>query len=197
MPASDNLATDSGATPKADIQAAALLRDYLPGGRNAAMVESLVLRYRHLLKAEDLDDMRSQVYTAVWMALPKYDPDRSASVSTFVYYVVKSAARDFMRSRCKITRDPLDAAGPLRTWSDGETETIPAALTSDPWDAVDVSLTLDAILGRLSPKHRQVLTWRRLGLPYSYIARRLRISRARSEELCRAAIAAAQWVARG
>lgn len=191
--ASDNPATDSGAK-KADIQAA--LRDFLPGGRSEPMVQAIVNKYRYVLKPSDLDDMKAEAFTAIWLSLPKYDAARSA-LSTFVYLVVKSAARDYMRHRCRVTRDPLDAALPLQDWPDGETETIPRALTTDPWEAVDISLTLSAILGRLSPRHRQVLNWRRLGLPYSYIARRLHVSRARAEELCRAAITSAQWIARG
>jgi len=165
----------------------------MAGGKNGGMIEGILGKYRHLLHREDIEDLRQEIHLALALRLPRYDASRS-SLSTYVFWIAKSAAKDFLRHRVSVrNRDAIDHAIELITSDDEEAESrTPTEGIVDPWPDQDAAVTLDLVLDRIRPRNRELLSLLRQGHSFGSVGRLWGISRERVRQLAEAAIAEAQ-----
>ena len=133
-----------------------------------AIAKRLINEFRHSmasLKNEDLEDLLQECLLQWYISKEKYNPERGASIKTYMARVVRNKLIDLVREResdkRKISHTAVSLDKPLsegdsRTLRDELREDDSQDLSRDSLSNHEISIDLRKAFGRLNPKQRKL-----------------------------------------
>ena len=131
----------------------------------------------------ELEDLAQECLVHWWTQRPRYTQSRGASMETFLRRVVKAKLIDLERvakaQKRGQGRSPASLDQPL-AGDEPEGDTLGDTIADEADTAWDASyrVSLEAALGRLSPRQREIIAGLAEGYPMSQISQRLGVPRA-------------------